>query len=207
MSDVFTLTIDGKDVAGNEGQTVMEVAEENGIDIPGLCHLEGITDRGACRLCMVEIAGSPKLAAACMTKIAEGMAITAHSDTLLEYRQSITEMMFMERNHVCAVCVANNHCELQNMADELGLKLTAMACFDTKEASRVFHKMHLDDVESGKRASASRAGLISFFDSHPPSEERYHSLLEESGEENRDKYEETTCATLKAAFLDALKAS
>jgi len=122
MSDVFTLTIDGKDVAGNEGQTVMEVAEENGIDIPGLCHLAGITDRGACRLCMVEIAGSPKLAAACMTKIAEGMEITAHSDTLLEYRQAITEMMFMERNHVCAVCVANNHCELQNMADELGLK-------------------------------------------------------------------------------------
>ena len=122
MSDVFTLTIDGKDVAGNEGQTVMEVAEENSIDIPGLCHMEGITDRGACRLCMVEIAGSPKLAAACMTKIAEGMDITAHSDKLLEYRQSITEMMFMERNHVCAVCVANNHCELQNMADELGIK-------------------------------------------------------------------------------------
>ncbi len=122
MSDVFTLTIDDKDVAGNEGQTVMEVAEENGIEIPGLCHLEGITDRGACRLCMVEIAGSPKLAAACMTKIAEGMQITAHSDKLLEYRQAITEMMFMERNHVCAVCVANNHCELQNMADELGIK-------------------------------------------------------------------------------------
>ena len=122
MSDVFTLTIDGKAVAGNEGQTVMEVAEENSIDIPGLCHMEGITDRGACRLCMVEIAGSPKLAAACMTKIAEGMDITAHSDKLLEYRQSITEMMFMERNHVCAVCVANNHCELQNMADELGIK-------------------------------------------------------------------------------------
>jgi bidirectional [NiFe] hydrogenase diaphorase subunit len=122
MSDVFTLTIDGKDVAGNEGQTVMEVAEENGIDIPGLCHMEGITDRGACRLCMVEVAGTPKLAAACMTKIAEGMDITAHSEVLLEYRQSITEMMFMERNHVCAVCVANNHCELQNMADELGIK-------------------------------------------------------------------------------------
>ena len=71
---------------------------------------------------MVEIAGSPKLAAACMTKVAEGMDFTAHSDKLLEYRQSITEMMFMERNHVCAVCVANNHCELQNMADELGIK-------------------------------------------------------------------------------------
>jgi bidirectional [NiFe] hydrogenase diaphorase subunit len=122
MTDVFTLTIDGKDVAGTAGETIMEVAEENGIDIPGLCHLEGISDRGACRLCMVEIAGSPKLAAACMTKISEGMDVTAHSEALLEYRQSITEMMFMERNHVCAVCVANNHCELQNMADELGIK-------------------------------------------------------------------------------------
>ncbi|HZW01186.1 MAG TPA: 2Fe-2S iron-sulfur cluster-binding protein, partial [Candidatus Deferrimicrobium sp.] len=92
MTDVFTLTIDGKDVAGTAGETVMEVAEENGIDIPGLCHLEGISDRGACRLCMVEIAGSPKLAAACMTRISEGMEVTAHSEKLLEYRQSITEM-------------------------------------------------------------------------------------------------------------------
>jgi bidirectional [NiFe] hydrogenase diaphorase subunit len=71
---------------------------------------------------MVEVAGSPKLAAACMTKISEGMEVTAHSEKLLEYRQAITEMMFMERNHVCAVCVANNHCELQSMADELGVK-------------------------------------------------------------------------------------
>ena len=54
---VYTLTIDGKDVAGNEGQTIMEVAEENGIDIPGLCHLPGIHDRGACRLCVVEDGG------------------------------------------------------------------------------------------------------------------------------------------------------
>ena len=121
MSEVYTLTIDGKDVAGAAGQTVMEVAEENGIDIPGLCHLEGISDRGACRLCMVQIAGSPKLVAACMTRISEGMEVTAHSEQLLEYRQAITEMMFMERNHVCAVCVANNHCELQELAADLEL--------------------------------------------------------------------------------------
>ena len=64
MSDVLTLRIDGRDVAGSAGQTIMEVAEENGIDIPGLCHLTGIHDRGACRLCMVQIAGNPRLAAA-----------------------------------------------------------------------------------------------------------------------------------------------
>jgi bidirectional [NiFe] hydrogenase diaphorase subunit len=118
MSTVHTLRIDGRDVAGVDGQTIMDVAEENGIDIPGLCHMQGLHDRGACRLCMVEIAGSPKLAAACMTQIADGMDVTAHSETLLEYRRAVTEMIFMERNHVC---VANNHCELQAMAASLGL--------------------------------------------------------------------------------------
>jgi bidirectional [NiFe] hydrogenase diaphorase subunit len=121
MTAVFTFSIDGHDVAGAEGQTVLDIATENGIDIPTLCHLDGITDRGACRLCMVEIAGSPKLAAACMTKVAEGMQVTAHSERLQEYRRSIIEMLFVERNHVCAVCVANNHCELQDLADDLRL--------------------------------------------------------------------------------------
>jgi bidirectional [NiFe] hydrogenase diaphorase subunit len=121
MTTVYTLTIDGRDVAGTEGQTIMDVAEENGIDIPGLCHLPGIHDRGACRLCVVEIAGSPRLAAACVTQISEGMQVTAHSETLQEYRRTATEMLFLERNHVCSVCVANNHCELQDLADELSL--------------------------------------------------------------------------------------
>jgi bidirectional [NiFe] hydrogenase diaphorase subunit len=119
MTTVFTLTIDGAAVAGSEGQTVLDVATENGIDIPSLCHLDGITDRGACRLCVVEIAGSNKLAPACTTQITEGMEVTAHSDRLLEYRREITELLFVERNHVCSVCVANNHCELQGMAAEL----------------------------------------------------------------------------------------
>jgi Zn-dependent protease with chaperone function len=93
----------------------------------------------------------------------------------------------------------------ERSADELGIKLCAMACFDTRQASRVFYKMHIADVESGKQAASSRTGLISFFDSHPPSEERYHSLLEESGEENREKYEDTTCASLTTIFRDAMK--
>jgi bidirectional [NiFe] hydrogenase diaphorase subunit len=121
MTTVYTLKIDGRDVAGSEGQTIMDVAEENGIDIPGLCHLQGIHDRGACRLCMVEVAGWPRMVAACMTKVAEGMEVTAHSEKLLEHRRAVTEMIFVERNHVCAVCVANNHCELQSLAADLEL--------------------------------------------------------------------------------------
>jgi len=145
MTTVYTLKIDGRDVAATEGQTIMDVAEESGIDIPGLCHLPGIHDRGACRLCMVEVAGSSKMVAACMTKVTEGMDITAHSEQLLEYRQTVTEMMFMERNHVCSVCVANNHCELQGMAAGLGITHFDLPRINPKVDIDASHKLFAID--------------------------------------------------------------
>jgi bidirectional [NiFe] hydrogenase diaphorase subunit len=118
---VHTLTIDGKECAGSEGQTVLEVAREAGVAIPTLCHLDGLCDVGACRLCVVEVKGSSKLLPSCTTAVAEGMEVTTDSARLAEYRRAIVEMLFAERNHVCAVCVANNHCELQARAADLGL--------------------------------------------------------------------------------------
>jgi len=106
---VHTLRIDGADVAGTDGESILAVATENGIHIPTMCHLDGLSDVGSCRLCVVEIAGSTKLAPACVTAVVEGMEVTTTSEQLTEYRQTITEMLFLERNHVCAVCVANNH--------------------------------------------------------------------------------------------------
>jgi bidirectional [NiFe] hydrogenase diaphorase subunit len=116
---VHTLRIDGADVAGTEGQSILEVATETGIHIPTMCHLDGLSDTGSCRLCVVEIAGSHKLTPACKTAVTEGMVVTTTSEQLTEYRQTITEMLFLERNHICAVCVANNHCELQDLAEDL----------------------------------------------------------------------------------------
>jgi bidirectional [NiFe] hydrogenase diaphorase subunit len=116
---VHTLKIDGADVAGNDGESILAVATENGIHIPTMCHLDGLSDTGSCRLCVVEIAGSKKLAPACTTAVAEGMEVTTTSDQLTEYRRTITEMLFLERNHICAICVANNHCELQDLSEEL----------------------------------------------------------------------------------------
>jgi len=118
---VLTLKIDGRDVAGSAGESILQVAGENGIEIPTLCHLDGLSDVGACRLCVVEVAGSTKLQPACMTSVEEGMDVTAHSARLEGYRQTIVQMLFLERNHVCAVCVANNHCELQDLAAGLGV--------------------------------------------------------------------------------------
>jgi bidirectional [NiFe] hydrogenase diaphorase subunit len=119
--DVKTLTIDGKEVSARAGQTILEVAKENNIEIPTLCHLDGLSDVGACRLCVVEIAGSPKLSPSCVASVEEGMVVTTASERLLRHRRTILELLFTERNHICSVCVANGNCELQSLAQSQGL--------------------------------------------------------------------------------------
>ncbi len=118
---IKTLTIDGRDVGARAEETILEVARENGIDIPTLCNLEGLTSIGACRLCLVEIKGSRQLLPACVTRVEEGMEIITNSERLATYRRTILELIFSERNHTCSVCVSNGHCELQAMAQKLGM--------------------------------------------------------------------------------------
>lgn len=119
---VKTLSIDDKLVSAREDETVLEAAQEAGIRIPTLCHLSGVSEVGACRLCLVEIAGSNKLQPACVTKVAEGMEVKTNTERLQKYRRTIVEMLFAEGNHVCSVCVANSNCELQNLAMEMGME-------------------------------------------------------------------------------------
>ena len=119
--DVKTLTIDGHEVSGRRGQTILEVTRENDIDIPTLCHLDGLGDVGACRICLVEIAGSNKLLPACVSNIFEGMQVLTNTERLQKYRRNILELLFAERNHICSVCVSNGHCELQSLAQQQGL--------------------------------------------------------------------------------------
>ena len=116
-----TLIIDGKPVSAEEGATVLQAATEAGVSIPTLCHLDGVYDVGACRLCLVEIAGTPRLLPACTTQVAEGMDVKTDSARLRQYRRLTLELLFAERNHVCAVCVSNGQCELQALAYSLGM--------------------------------------------------------------------------------------
>jgi bidirectional [NiFe] hydrogenase diaphorase subunit len=118
---VKTLTIDGQELSARAGQTILEVARENDINIPTLCHMDGLGDVGACRLCLVEIKGSNKLLPACVANIHEGMEVTTNSERLKKHRRVILELLFAERNHICAVCVSNGHCELQALGQEQGL--------------------------------------------------------------------------------------
>jgi bidirectional [NiFe] hydrogenase diaphorase subunit len=119
---VKTLKINGQDVSGREDETILEICRENNIFIPTLCHVDGLPDIGACRLCLVEIKGSPKLFPACTTRVEEGMEVLTDSERLAKYRRMTLELLFAEGNHICSVCVSNGHCELQSMAQQLGME-------------------------------------------------------------------------------------
>jgi bidirectional [NiFe] hydrogenase diaphorase subunit len=119
--DVKTLVIDEQEVSARAGQTILEVARENDIDIPTLCHLDGLSEVGACRMCLIEIKGSNKLLPACVATVQEGMEVSTKTERLQKHRRVILELLFAERNHICSVCVSNGRCELQSMAQDQGV--------------------------------------------------------------------------------------
>jgi bidirectional [NiFe] hydrogenase diaphorase subunit len=144
-AESLTLRINGKDISCRAGETVLQVVRENHFDLPTLCWLEGLTIWGGCRLCMVEIAGSPKLHAACATLCQEGMEIQLDSDRLLKYRRMIVELLLAERNHICSVCVSNGHCELQDISRKLGVDHVRFAYRHPKlEVDNSHDRMRLD---------------------------------------------------------------
>jgi len=116
-----TLKINGVEITVPEGITILKAARDNGIIIPTLCYLDGLTSYAGCRLCLVEITGSPKLFAACATPVSQGMEVTTNSERLKEYRKMAVQMLLAERTHICSVCVADDHCELQELANQLGV--------------------------------------------------------------------------------------
>lgn len=121
---VKTLYINDKTVTGMDGQTIFKVAWDHDIHIPRLCHVGGLSDAGACRLCMVEVEGQKKLQAACLTPVEEGMIVRTDTPLLRSHRKMIVELLFAERNHICAVCVTAGACELQDLALALDIDHT-----------------------------------------------------------------------------------
>jgi bidirectional [NiFe] hydrogenase diaphorase subunit len=118
---IVTLTIDGEQLSAKDDESLLQVARQHKIDIPTLCHLDGLSDVGACRLCLVEVEGWNKLVPACTTRPLEGMVVHTSTERLKKYRRMIVALLASEGNHQCAVCTVNNHCELQNLAYDVGL--------------------------------------------------------------------------------------
>lgn len=127
MAEKITLTIDGQECVGEQGMTVLEVAKANDVDIPVLCHHPWLSNRGACRMCVVEVEGNRRLVTSCAAPAEDGMVVTAHNERLSTLRQMTLELLFAERNHICPYCAMTGVCELQSQAYRHGITHTRYA--------------------------------------------------------------------------------
>jgi len=121
VAQQISVRIDSELCTATDGQTIFQVAAASGRTIPSLCYLEGLSAPGSCRLCLVEVEGVGRLLPACTTPARSGMSVVTNSDTLAHHRLMALELLFIERNHICAVCVSNGHCEMQSLAQTLGM--------------------------------------------------------------------------------------
>ncbi len=146
MADKIKLTIDGKEVEVESGATVLEAAQKAGVYIPTLCYHPDLQPFGGCRLCIVEIENMRGLPTACTTPAAEGMKVTTGTAQLNELRRSFLQLILTEHPHACltcerrercgpndiclrnvavdercVTCPKNQHCELQNLVDYIGI--------------------------------------------------------------------------------------
>jgi len=119
MSDTIKFSVDGNEVAGRPGQTILQAAEDNGLYIPRLCWVKKLKPGATCRLCTVLVNNRP--VAACTQPITEGMIVLNETDQLVQYRKNLIEMLFVEGNHFCMFCEKSGNCELQAMAYRLGI--------------------------------------------------------------------------------------
>ncbi|MGE5479417.1 MAG: NADH-dependent [FeFe] hydrogenase, group A6 [Chloroflexota bacterium] len=119
---MINITVNNIPVTVPKGATVLEAARQIGISIPTLCHLEGKDPKGACRVCLVEIEGARSLMTSCSVPAAEGMKVRTNTTKVREARKLVVELLLSEHNGECQTCNRNDDCELQQMANEMGVK-------------------------------------------------------------------------------------
>ena len=120
--DTISMKINGQQVAGKSGQTIMQVARDNEISIPSLCDSPHLDAFGSCRMCIVEVDGIRGTPSSCTTPATDGMEIQTASERLWDLRKGITELYVSEHPLDCLTCTANGDCELQDVAAEVGLR-------------------------------------------------------------------------------------
>ena len=118
MADINVM-IDGEKVSGPEVMTILEAANEAGINIPTLCHRPDLTPDGNCRVCVVEVEGAPRLVASCHTPISEGMVIQTRSPKVLAARKTVVELLLAGHTGPCVTDECAKDCELHYLAAEL----------------------------------------------------------------------------------------
>ena len=119
MSSTIEFIIDGKEIKGAPGQSILEAAQQAGVYIPRLCYMKGLVPHGSCRVCTVLVNGRPQ--SACTQPIAPGVVIENDTEKVKDLRKNIIEMLFVEGNHFCMFCEKSGNCELQALAYRFGV--------------------------------------------------------------------------------------
>ena len=118
---MVSLRINNIPVTVPAGTTVLEAARNAGIKIPSLCFLKDINEIGACRICVVEVKGAKSLVASCVYPVAEGMEVFTNTDRVRKSRQLTLELILSNHRMDCLTCARNSHCELRQLAADLGI--------------------------------------------------------------------------------------
>lgn len=114
------IVIDGKSCTADSNDTILTVAKRHGVDIPTLCYLKDINEPASCRICVVEVEGSPKLVTSCSTKVRDGMVISTNSGRVLNARKNAMELLLSNHNKNCLNCPKNLKCDFQKLAEKFG---------------------------------------------------------------------------------------
>ncbi len=118
---MVNVKINNRDVSVAPNTTILDAAKANGIDIPTLCYYPDLNINSDCRICSVEVEGARNLLTACSTPVKEGMVIRTNSSKVLNARRTITELILANHDTNCTACVKNMKCELQSLANQLGI--------------------------------------------------------------------------------------
>ncbi len=109
----FKIVIDGKECEAFPGETVLEVAERNGIVIPVFCYHKELRPEGACRVCLVEVEGAPRLVTACTLKAMPDMVVKTNTERVRRARAGVIELILNNHTLECPICDKSGECELQ----------------------------------------------------------------------------------------------
>ncbi len=119
---MVTIEVNNRKIEAKNGEMLLDTLKRNGITVPTLCHMENLFPTGACRMCVVEVEGERTLVPSCAYPVRDGIKVQTHSPRALRARKTIIELLLANHPDDCLYCVRSGNCELQGLANELGVR-------------------------------------------------------------------------------------
>lgn len=144
----FSVLLDGKKVLAQEGETVLNLARRNGINIPSFCYHPDLSIKANCRVCVVEIKGYLKLKTSCSTLVEPGMEVITNNERVRKSREANLELIYASHVERCGTCSSRFDCELLRTAKEYGLKITKFK--DRKKSRRTYKFANAVEIDGSQ---------------------------------------------------------